>query len=190
MKNEVNEDEVKKRWQDYFSELLNREEPANPLEEHEIEAEEEDIALEEGEIIYAIKKLKNHKATGVDGIPGELIKYGGDGMLREMTQVYARIWHEERIPEEWQEGIYMPLHKKGDRHNCENYRGLCLLNIGYKILSSILCRKLLPHCLRIIGDYQAGFVPGKATIDNIFILRQLNEKYREYGRTSWHIYVD
>ena len=33
-------------------------------------------------------------------------------------------------------------------------------------------------------------MPGRSTINNIFIVRQLCEKYREYGRTAWHVFVD
>ena len=33
-------------------------------------------------------------------------------------------------------------------------------------------------------------MPSKSTIDNIFLLRQINEKYREYAKTSWHVFID
>ena len=48
----------------------------------------------------------------------------------------------------------------------------------------------MPFYLGIVGEYQAGFVPGRSTTDNIFIVRQLCEKYREYNRTAWHVFVD
>ena len=108
----------------------------------------------------------------------------------EMTTVYKKIWRDKVMPQEWQEGIYLPLHKKDDRHSCENYRGLRLLTIGYKVLANIMCHRLQPHYLRIVGEYQAGFMPGRSTIDNIFIVRQMCEKYREYNRIAWHVFVD
>ena len=73
---------------------------------------------------------------------------------------------------------------------CSNYRGLSLLNVGYKILATILYSKLMPYYSAVVGQYQSGFVPQKSTIDSIFILRQLNEKCREYNIPSWHIFVD
>ena len=33
------------------------------------------------EIEYVMKSLRNGKASGSDGIAGELIKYGGNGMI-------------------------------------------------------------------------------------------------------------
>ena len=137
-----------------------------------------------------MKKMKNNKAAGVDGIVAELIKCGGRQLEAEMIAMFKRIWTEEIMPPEWQVGIFLPIHKKNDRYICENYRGICLLTMGYKILANIICARLMPYYARIIGDYQAGFMPAKSTIDNIFIVRHLTEKYREYGRTAWHIFVD
>ena len=107
-----------------------------------------------------------------------------------MFQVLRKCWEEERLLTEWDEGVYIPLHKKNSRLDCTNYRGLCLLTVGYKTYVKILCQRLLPYYLDIVGQYQVGFIPEKSTMDNIFILRQVNEKYWEYGKTAWHIYVD
>ena len=134
--------------------------------------------------------MKNNKAAGVDGIVAEMIKYGEEALDNAMINEHKKIWTSEEMPSEWEEGIYLPLYKKNDKHACMNYRGLCLLNIGYKILACILCHRFQPYYERIVGDYQAGFMPGRSTTDNIFIVRQVCEKYREYDRTAWHVFVD
>jgi len=45
-----------------------------------------------------------------------------------MYKLVRQIWAEKRIPEEWKETIIVPIHKRGDRDGCENYRGIALGN--------------------------------------------------------------
>ena len=78
--------------------------------------EEEDLTDEE--VTLVIRKLINNKATGIDGIAGELIKYGGRTMEEEMSKILNKVWREERMPQEWEKRIYLPLHERDDRLVC------------------------------------------------------------------------
>jgi hypothetical protein len=40
------------------------------------------------------------------------------------------------LPDQWKESIIVPVHKKGDKTDCSNYRGISLLSTSYKILST------------------------------------------------------
>jgi hypothetical protein len=43
-----------------------------------------------------------------------------------MYELVRQILEEERIPEEWKQTIIVPVHKRGNRDRCENYRGIAL----------------------------------------------------------------
>ena len=77
---------------------------------------------------------------------------------------------------DWNLSTLCPVLKKGDPTICANCRGISLLPIAYKVLSSALCERLKPQAKALIGSYQCGFRTGKSTIDQIFTLRQIMEK--------------
>ena len=61
------------------------------------------------------------------------------------------------IPEEWRTAIVIPIHKKGDRNNPDNYRGISLLNTGYKIYSKIIAKRLAVIADVLLLEEQNGF---------------------------------
>jgi hypothetical protein len=73
----------------------------------------------------AIETLKSHKSPGSDQIPAELIKAGGKTIRCEIHKLIISIWNEE-LPEEWKESIIVPIYKKGDKTDCNNYRGISI----------------------------------------------------------------
>jgi hypothetical protein len=62
------------------------------------------------------------------------------------------------------------VYKKGNKLDCTNYRGICLLNVAYKVFVKV------PYASAVVQHYQAGFQSGKSTTDELFALRQILEK--------------
>ena len=83
-----------------------------------------DREIELQEIARCVRKLNNNKTGGSDGLVGELLKYGGSGMIHLLFEV---VWSEELVPPKWREGLIVNLFKKGDREDPGNYRGITLL---------------------------------------------------------------
>ena len=69
------------------------------------------------------------------------------------------IWNKEELPDEWKGSVIVPIYKKGDKTDCNNYRGISLLPTTYKVLSNILLSKLIPYAEKLLGiisvDYDA-----------------------------------
>ena len=88
---------------------------------------------------------------------------------------------------EWNVSIIYPIHKKGDIMECSNYNGVNLPNTAYKILSNILFARISPFAENIIGNYQGcGFWKNKSTTNQIFRLRQILGKTKEFGIETHH----
>ena len=58
------------------------------------------------------------------------------------------------MPEEWKESIIVPIYKKGDKTDYNNYRGISLLPTTYKSLFNILLSRLIPYAEEVVGDHQ------------------------------------
>ena len=94
-----------------------------------------------------------------------MIKAGGRTIRCAIHKLIISIWNKEELPEEWKESIVVPIHKKGDKTDCNNYRGISLLPTTYKILSNILLSRLIPYTEEVIGDHQCGFRRNRSTTD-------------------------
>jgi hypothetical protein len=94
------------------------------------------------------------------------------------------------LPQQWKESIIVPVYKKGDKTDCNNYRGISLLSTAYKILSYILLARLNPYVTEIIGDHQCGFHHNRSTMDQIFYIWQILEKKWEYNGMVHQLFID
>ena len=65
-----------------------------------------DREIELQEIARCVRKLKK--------FVGELLKYGGSGMIHLLHKLIEVVWSEELVPPKWREGLIVNLVKKGD----------------------------------------------------------------------------
>jgi len=68
-----------------------------------------------------IRELKSYKSSSTDNMPAELIKAGGETLYSEIHRLICSIWNKEELPQQWKESVIIPIHKKGDKTDCNNY---------------------------------------------------------------------
>ena len=114
------------RWRNYFSQILNLH-GVSDVRQAEIHTAEQLVPEPSVlEVELAIEKLKSHKSPGINQIPAELIKAGGSIIRCAIHKLIIAIWNNKELPGEWKESIIVPIHKKGDKTDCNNYRGISL----------------------------------------------------------------
>ncbi|VDO69476.1 unnamed protein product [Schistosoma curassoni] len=65
------------------------------------------------EVQKAIANLKRGRATGLDGLAPEVIKYGGPVLATMSTNILAKICELDVIPSEWSRPLVVPIYTKG-----------------------------------------------------------------------------
>ncbi len=140
--------------------------------------------LEQSEIMEAIRKLKVGKASGPDGIRGEMLKYGGEVVVNWMMWICNLSWEQSKVPEDWRKAIIVPLYKgKG------NYRGISLLSVPGKINGRILNERMMKITVNV-EDEQGDFWKGRGCIGQIFAVKILVEKHLEKDRKLFIAFMD
>ena len=130
------------------------------------------------ELTDAIRSLSNGKAVGPDGVPVELFKIalnGNPALRPRLLDIVVGIWRGEDVPQQWKDAIIKVFHKKKDRTECGNYRGISLVAHAGKILLKIIARRLSDYCERlgILAEEQSDFQPNRSTTDMISVIRRL-----------------
>ena len=118
------ESEVQCRWQEHFSEVLNRPDPEHPAEVPEEDFLEElnisEEPLTKEKIISTVRELKNGKAAGFDEVSPDVLKADPATTADILERLLRRIWELENLPEDWRKGLIIKLPKKRDLTKCGN----------------------------------------------------------------------
>lgn len=206
--------DILRRWARFFGNLLNtksptlrpsiieevhqRKEPPPPPETRPLSGKPVPLGAEPtfAETQQAVRAMANWKATGADSFPVELLKLDDPTrepvVLGHFHPILVRVWKGEEIPQEWKDATIKVLHKKSDRSDCNNFRGISLVAHAGKVLLKIIANRLSDFCetQRILPEEQCGFRPARSTIDMLFVVRRLQELGRQRKIPLYMCFVD
>jgi hypothetical protein len=94
------------------------------------------------EVKKIILRLKNSKATGVDGIPTCVLKRGVEVLAHPITWIVNQSIISGTFPKGWKESIVVPVLKKGNQRMMKNYRPVSNLCTVSKVLETVVLRQL------------------------------------------------
>ena len=189
-------EEQQERWRRHFTKILNIHSEFSTVEmsrvrQRPIRAEMEELPSVM-ELCNAISKLRNGKAAGESGILPEMVMAAcsqGE-ILNRLLELVHDVWRKGEVPSDWRDTILVPIPKKGDLTSCDNWRGICLLDIIGKVVARILQERLQKLAMDELPESQCGFRKGRRCADMIYVVRQLIEKSWEHESKAFFTFID
>lgn len=191
----TDDNQTMNRWKQYFEQLLNIEDNVNEINRNEeqprtVGDEERLEPITKDEVKKAINTLKNGKAPGHDRLTTEMMKNLGEKGIELFWKICNKAWEEGKIPEDWKIGQIVPIHKKGNTRDCNNYRGLTLLSTAAKTYERILEGRLKGYVDPTLEETQSAFRKGRGVQDHIFTVKQIIEKTILSATKSYFAFID
>ena len=112
--------------------------------------------------------------------------------ISKLTCLFIAVFRSSHFSLSWQTGWIVPLHKKGDTDDVNNYRGITLLSTLGKLFTRILNNRLIfwSSTYHIISDVKSVFCKGCSTLDNLFILQSIIDSSLENNNKVYCATVD
>jgi hypothetical protein len=165
--------------------------PGGPGEERERRAaavQRLDMPFTTAEVGKAMGALGNGKAAHEDGIPNELLKYGGEAMAGLACALFNAALACETAPAAWRDGTIINLFKSGDRADPGNYRGITLLATVGKLFCRCIHNRLAAAVE--LHEGQAGFRAGRACVDHTYTLSDTILQRKAARELTYVFYLD
>ena len=152
-----------------------------------------DFLISSKEISDGISKLKSGKASGLDGIPNEMLK-AGSSIVQCFKSYLISFFHQVSTLCNGLQHIYLQYLSQGMLVNLKITVALpainsCIAKLFNTVLNDRFDKFLEEH--KIISRFQTGFAKKSRTTDHMFVLKTLIDKYiNKKGGKLFACFVD
>ena len=101
--------------------------------------------LEVSEVQNQLKKLNIKKAIGWDTISPRLFRMTADGITQSLTSLYNNCIKLGQWPEEWKMEEWVPVFKKDDRSDKNNYRPITISIVIEYVFELLLAKQITEY---------------------------------------------
>lgn len=185
-----NRDDLIRTATGFYKELYSTDNEIGNLDYAKTKISENVPPFLESEVWNAIRQLKSSKSPGEDGLTNDILKAIIDPLTPLLTQLFNDILIQKKLPKEWGISIVTLLYKKGDPTDLKNYRPISLQQAIYKVFAKLILNRIAGTLDSNQPREQAGFRRTYSTIDHIFTLTQIIEKYTEYDKELYIAFID
>ncbi len=123
------------------------------------------ISITLTDVTDQISILNPSKAYGPDGIGPRLLKELMPVIAEPLRGLFQTSPTQKKYPTIWKQANVIPIFKKGDKSDPNNYRPVSLLNTTSKLMEKIVFKYIFNFFQehKIVSRWQSGFMPGCST---------------------------
>ncbi|KAL5253133.1 hypothetical protein ACHWQZ_G015785 [Mnemiopsis leidyi] len=96
-----------------------------------------DIDFSPERIISLLKEVNPNKASGPDGIHGQVLKHCARSLAHPLSVIFTLSYNSGCVPKDWRTANVVPVFKKGSKDDITNYRPISLTSLVMKIFERI-----------------------------------------------------
>ena len=123
----------------------------------------------------ALKKMKKNKSPGLDGLPAEFYQTFWQDIKQVLVNAYNECFEKGELLPSQRKSVLSLIYKKGDKYDIKNYRPISLINADYKILASVLAKRLKSVLPFVIHTDQTGFIENRYIGSNVRLVSDIIE---------------
>ncbi len=144
------------------------------------------------EVVSSLGRLKNRKAAGFDGIPGEVLR--NTACADALYIIYKHCFDTGTAPSDWEPIMVNPVPKSDmeDPRNPLSYRGISLLSIPSKVYADILNERLCKWLDEggLLADEQNGFRKKRSCMEHIMSLFSIIDNRKKSKLDTFACFID
>ena len=133
--------------------------------------------MSEENILKVVKTLKVKNSEGHDRIPQRILIDGIDILRKPLAVLFSLIYETRQIPQQWLISKTIPIHKKGNTANIENYRPISNLCSASKFFEKLILLRLHQieetEKIDLTGKSQHGFKRKHSTATASLVVQSL-----------------
>ena len=100
------------------------------------------ITFSKDDIAKMIQNLDPNKADGHDQLSIRMLKFCSTSICKPLEIIFNRCLETGAFPNDWKKGNDVPVFKKCDKQNSQNYRPISLLPVCGKIFEKLIFNKM------------------------------------------------
>ena len=136
-----------------------------------------DVSLSVSQVELILRNLDTSKATGPDELPARILKETADVIAPSLTELFNKSLWLGYLPEDWKLANIVPVFKKDNKEQAENYRPISLLSIVSKVMERCIFNTIRDDVFNLVSVCQHGFLAERSFVTQLVeVLDQIGAK--------------